>query len=76
MFVMDAASPSPNTEMIPVVVLAVLFVAFTLAGRLGVPFVWGWWTSLRFALCGMFLLTASAHSWTRLSGAVQRVLAR
>ncbi|HEY6340492.1 MAG TPA: DoxX family membrane protein [Bryobacteraceae bacterium] len=47
--------------MIPVVVLAVLFVAFSLAGRLGVPFIWGWWTSLRFALCGMFLLTASAH---------------
>lgn len=47
--------------MIPVIVLAVLFVAFSLAGRLGVPFMWGWWTSLRFALCGMFLLTASAH---------------
>jgi uncharacterized membrane protein len=47
--------------MIPVIVLAVLFVAFSLAGRFGVPFMWGWWTSLRFALCVMFLLTASAH---------------
>jgi uncharacterized membrane protein len=47
--------------LIPVAVLAVLFVVFSLAGRLGVPFAWGWWTSLRLALCGMFLLTASAH---------------
>jgi hypothetical protein len=47
--------------MIPVVVLAVLFLTFSLVGRLGVPFMWGWWTSLRFVLCGMFLLTASAH---------------
>jgi uncharacterized membrane protein len=47
--------------MIPVFALVVLFVAFTLAGRTGVPFAWGWWTSLRLALCGMFLLTASAH---------------
>jgi hypothetical protein len=55
------ASCEPSSSMIPVVVLAVLFVAFSLVGRLGVPFMWGWWTSLRFALCGMFLLTASAH---------------
>ena len=38
--------------MIPVIVLAVLFVMLTLAGRLGVPFVWGWWTS-RSALAGI-----------------------
>ena len=30
--------------MIPVIVLVVLFVMLTLAGRLGVPDVWGWWT--------------------------------
>jgi uncharacterized membrane protein len=47
--------------MIPLIVLAVLAVAFTVVGRLGVPVVWGWWTSLRMALAGMFLLTASAH---------------
>jgi uncharacterized membrane protein len=47
--------------MIPLIVLAVLFVAIGLAGRLGIPFAWGWWTSLRLALCGMFLITASAH---------------
>lgn len=47
--------------MIPVIVLAVLFVVFTLAGNLGAPFLWNWWTSLRLALAGMFLLTASAH---------------
>ncbi len=47
--------------MIPLVVLVVLLVALDLAGRLGVPFAWGWWTALRLALCGMFLLTASAH---------------
>jgi uncharacterized membrane protein len=47
--------------MIPLIVLAVLAVAFTVAGRMGVPFAWGWWTSLRMALAGMFLLTASAH---------------
>ncbi len=47
--------------MIPVIVLAVLFVVLSVAGRLGVPLVWGWWTSLRLALASMFLLTASAH---------------
>jgi hypothetical protein len=43
--------------MIPIVVLSALFVVLSLAGRLGVPFVWGWWTSLRLALGGKFLLT-------------------
>ena len=46
--------------MIPFLVLAVLFVVLSGLGKLGVvPF--GWWTSLRFALAGMFLLSASAH---------------
>jgi len=50
--------------MIPLIVLTVLAGALTVAGRLGVPFAWGWWTSLRMALAAMFLLTASAH-WGR-----------
>jgi len=50
-----------GSAVIPVIVLTVLFVVLTLAGRLGVPGVWGWWISLRWALAGMFLLTASAH---------------
>src|SRR5215467_2487945 len=59
--------------MIPIVVLAVLFVVLSLAGRLGVPFMWGWWTSLRVALGGMFLLTASAHWGKRRSDLVGMV---
>src|SRR5215470_3662169 len=59
--------------MIPMVVLAVLFVALSLAGWLGVPFVWGWWTSLRVALSGMFLFTASAHWGKRRSDLVRMV---
>jgi len=59
--------------MIPVIVLAALFIAFSLAGRLGVPFLWGWWTSLRWALAGMFLLTASAHWGKRRADLVRMV---
>ena len=59
--------------MIPIVVLAVLFVVLSLARRLGVPFMWGWWTSLRVALGGMFLLTASAHWGKRRSDLVGMV---
>jgi len=59
--------------MIPVVVLAVLFVVLSLAGQLGVPFVGGWWTSLRLALAGMFLLTASAHWGKRRSDLIRMV---
>ena len=59
--------------MIPIVVLAVLFVVLSLAGRLGVPFMSGWWTSLRLALGGMFLLTASAHWGKRRSDLIRMV---
>jgi uncharacterized membrane protein len=59
--------------MIPLIVLALLAVAFSLAGRLGVPFAWGWWTSLRMALAGMFFLTASAHWGKRRSDLVRMV---
>lgn len=40
--------------MIPLVVLAALFIILSLAGL-------GWWTALRLSLGAMFLLTASAH---------------
>jgi uncharacterized membrane protein len=40
--------------MIPLLVLAVLFIVLSLAGL-------SWWTALRVALAAMFLLTASAH---------------
>jgi uncharacterized membrane protein YphA (DoxX/SURF4 family) len=47
--------------MVPLIVLITLFVLLTVAGHLQMPFAFGWWTSLRIALAGMFLLTASAH---------------
>lgn len=59
--------------MIPVIVLMVLFVVLVLAGRLGLPLMWGWWTSLRLALVGMFLLTASAHWGKRRADLVRMV---
>jgi uncharacterized membrane protein len=48
--------------MAPFVVLIALFVL--LRGGFQLPVPYGWWTSLRLALSGMFLLTASAH-WGR-----------
>jgi uncharacterized membrane protein len=59
--------------VIPVIVLAALFVVLSLAGHLGGPFVWGWWTSLRVALAGMFLLTASAHWGKRRADLIRMV---
>ncbi|HYP13543.1 MAG TPA: hypothetical protein VEQ63_06445, partial [Bryobacteraceae bacterium] len=50
--------------MIPFVVLLALFCALFLLGQVGVAPGFGWWGSLRFALAGMFLVTASAH-WGR-----------
>src|SRR5271167_2155704 len=47
--------------MAPLIVLITLFVLLTVAGHLQMPFAFGWWTSLRIALAGVFLLTASAH---------------
>jgi len=62
--------------MIPAAVLVVAFAVFALAGRLGIPFAWGWWTALRCALAGMFLLTASAHWGKRRADLVRMVPAR
>ena len=47
--------------MAPLVLLVALFVVLSGLGYAHVPFAFGWWTSLRLALAGMFLLTASAH---------------
>lgn len=47
--------------MIPFILLVSLFALLSTLGRLQIPVAFGWWTSLRLALSGMFLLTASAH---------------
>ena len=47
--------------MAPFMVLIVLFGFFFVLGRIWLPAQLDWLTSLRFALAGMFLLTASAH---------------
>ncbi len=47
--------------MVPFIVLVVLFGFFYLLGIVWLPSQLNWLTSLRFALAGMFLLTASAH---------------
>lgn len=47
--------------MAPFVVLVTLFTLLSIVGYLEIPVAFGWWTSLRLALSGMFLLTASAH---------------
>ena len=57
--------------MVPFVVLIGLFV---LLGAIGQLFhVYGWWDSLRMALAGMFLLTASAHWGKRRRDLIQMV---
>jgi uncharacterized membrane protein len=50
--------------MVPFIVLITLFGFFYLLGSVGLPLQLNWLTSLRLALAGMFLLTASAH-WGR-----------
>jgi uncharacterized membrane protein len=50
--------------MAPFVVLVALFLLLSILGYLQLPVPYGWWTSLRLALSGMFLLTASAH-WAK-----------
>lgn len=47
--------------MAPLIALASLFVTCMVVGQLGVSFFVDWIVCLRFALAGMFLLTASAH---------------
>jgi uncharacterized membrane protein len=59
--------------MVPFIVLFVLFVVLSVLGQLHLPFPFGWWTSLRLALAGMFLLTASAHWGKRRPDLIQMV---
>lgn len=47
--------------MAPFIILATLFTLLSILGHFQIPVAFGWWTSLRLALAGMFLLTASAH---------------
>src|SRR5262245_53954126 len=47
--------------MAPFITLSGLFVVLAGLGALGVDALAGWYTPLRLALAGMFLLTASAH---------------
>jgi uncharacterized membrane protein len=59
--------------MIPFVVLVTLFGLFSIAGYFQVPVPFEWWTSLRLALSGMFLLTASAHWGKRRADLIRMV---
>jgi len=59
--------------MIPFVVLITLFALLNIAGYFEVPVSYGWWTSLRLALSGMFLLTASAHWGKRRADLIRMV---
>lgn len=60
--------------MIPLIVLAVAFAGFLLAGS-GVPYFADWQMALRAALGVMFLLTASAH-WGRRRPDLMRMVPR
>ena len=51
--------------MAPLFVLLGLFTLFTAVDLLSFSPQLGWWTALRLALAGMFLLTASAHWGSR-----------
>jgi uncharacterized membrane protein len=59
--------------MAPLIVLTALFIVFGALGLLGVPPLAGWHTPLRFALAGMFLLTASAHFGRRRADLIRMV---
>ena len=59
--------------MAPFVVLITLFALLSILDHLQIPVAFGWWTSLRLALAGMFLLTASAHWGKRRSDLIRMV---
>jgi len=59
--------------MAPFVVLVSLFLLLSIAGHFQFPVAYGWLTSLRLALSGMFLLTASAHWGRRRPDLIQMV---
>jgi uncharacterized membrane protein len=47
--------------MVPFVTLVSLFALLSVFGRFHILVDFGWWTSLRLALAGMFTLTTSGH---------------
>jgi uncharacterized membrane protein len=59
--------------MAPFIALSSLFLVLFGLGAAGVHALSGWYTPLRFALAGMFLLTASAHWGKRRADLVQMV---
>jgi uncharacterized membrane protein len=59
--------------MAPLFVLLGLFTLFRIIDFLPLAAQLGWWTALRLALAGMFLLTASAH-WGRRRGDLIRMI--
>jgi uncharacterized membrane protein len=59
--------------MVPFIVLIALFILFGAIGRFHIVIPYGWWTSVRLALSGMFLLTASAHWGKRRPDLIQMV---
>lgn len=59
--------------MVPFFVLITLFVLLSALGHFHVLVSNDWWTSLRLALSGMFLLTASAHWGKRRPDLIQMV---
>lgn len=59
--------------MIPFLVFLSLLVLLWPLGHWGIPTAFGWWTALRFALAGMFLLTASAHWGTKRKDLIRMV---
>jgi len=59
--------------MAPFIVLVGLFALLSLLGYFHLLVAFGWWTSLRLALTGMFLLTASAHWGKRRADLIRMV---
>ena len=59
--------------MAPFIVLIALFIVLSTLASFHIVVPPGWWTSLRLALSGMFLLTASAHWGKRRPDLIQMV---
>jgi len=68
-----ADDPQEGNAMVPFIVLIALFVLLSALGHFHVFVSNDWWTSLRLALSGMFLLTASAHWGKRRPDLIQMV---
>jgi uncharacterized membrane protein len=59
--------------MAPLTVLVTLLPLLSIPGCFQIPVAFGWWTSLRLALAGMFSLMASAHWGKRRPGLIRIV---